>query len=150
MSNTHIRAHFSGRGPQILTDQAAVSTEQRPYKPSLPVPFVCGLVTIHPLYRVVVLRPSSKHLMVAHCQLHSQTEYSILSLNDHNNNKNVNMIFLHNSLFLFLHFFYSFIISEHKTVLWIVPHTLCIHIIHDTATEKETEKHFFLHTAYLT
>ena len=42
------------------------------------------------------------------------------------------------------------IIAQHKTILWILPHTLCIHIIHHTATKRKTEqKHFFfyiLHT----
>lgn len=47
------------------------------------------------------------------------------------------------------HFYLSRNIKQYCGSL---PHTLCIHIIHHTATkrERETEQKHFLHTAYLT
>lgn len=47
-------------------------------------------------------------------------------------------------IFLFISFFFSSF-KEHKTVLWVLPHTLCIHIIHQTATRRDQtkEKLFF-------
>lgn len=51
-------------------------------------------------------------------------------------------------IFLFW-FFFTF--AEHKTVLWVLPHTLCIHIIHQTATRRDrknpqTKSFYILHT----